>query len=43
MYDNIVYQDKTLKAWAAVLHNQYSMGELYRMMREGVSFMDIAR
>lgn len=43
MYDNIIYYGKTLKEWVSALNNQYTAGELYRMMQEGASFMDITR
>ena len=38
MYDNIIYYGKTLKEWTIVLHNQYTAGELYRMMADNVDF-----
>lgn len=36
MYDGVQYRGETLKTWTARLGNQFSPGELYRMIQTGV-------
>ena len=36
MYDKVIYMGMTLPQWEKVLHNLYSLGELYRMMQDKV-------
>lgn len=43
MYDKVKYMGKTLKEWQKLTANQYSFGELYRMMLEKVDFYSIAK
>lgn len=31
MYDNVKHLGKTLKEWQEFFHNQFSLGQLYRM------------
>ena len=38
MYDKIKYQGKTLNEWCKILHNEFSIGELYRLSQENVDF-----
>ena len=38
MYENVKYLGKTLKEWQEELYNEYSLGELYRMMKDKVDF-----
>lgn len=38
MYDNVVYMGKTLKKWCDVFANEFSAGELYRMMQDHIDF-----
>ncbi len=35
MYEHVKWQGKTLKEWQEILHNTYSLGELYRMVQDG--------
>lgn len=37
MYDDVQYLGETLKAWSEKLGNQFTPGELYRMMKAGQS------
>ena len=43
MYKNIVYMGKTLEEWQQVFFNEYTLGELYRMMQDGVNFRDMCK
>ena len=36
MYDQIRVQGKKLSEWAEMLHHQYSLGELYRLAKDGI-------
>ena len=38
MYDNVIYMGKTLKEWSKELKNEFTLGELYRMMQNGDDF-----
>ena len=38
MYDKVTYMGKTLKEWRDMLFNEFSLGELYSMMQEGIDF-----
>lgn len=42
MYTNVKYNGLTLPQWAEVLHNTYSLGELYQMAMDGVNFNKLA-
>ena len=43
MYDKVKYMGKTLNEWQKLAANQYSLGELYRMMLGKVDFSGIAK
>lgn len=43
MYDNVVYLGKTLKEWCKELFNEFTPGELYQMMQEGIDFRDLCK
>lgn len=36
MYDNVRVQGKKLSEWAEMLRHQYSLGELYRLAKDGI-------
>ena len=38
MYDKVIYLGKTLKDWCVILHNAFSIGELYRLSSQNVDF-----
>lgn len=38
MYDQVMHQGKMLTEWQKLFKNQYSLGELYRMAKEGADF-----
>lgn len=44
MYDNVKYLGQPLTWWRdEVFHNMYSLGELYKMVKDGVNLMSIVR
>ena len=44
MYDNVKHLGKTLKEWRdEVFHGTYTLGELYRMVKEGKRLDKIAK
>ena len=38
MYSNVKYLGKTLAEWQKILHNVFSIGELYRMSKQNIDF-----
>lgn len=42
MYDNKKYMGKTLVEWQKLMHNRYSLGELYQMAKDKQDFVKIA-
>lgn len=43
MYDNVKYMGKTLKTWCDIFANEFSVGELYRMMQDHVDFDQLSK
>ena len=42
MYDNIKYLGNTLKEWQIILHNTYTLGELYCLTKDKIDLNKIA-
>ncbi len=38
MYDKVKYEGKTLLEWQRLLHNTFSLGELYRLSKQKWDF-----
>lgn len=38
MYDKVLHQGKMLPEWQEIFNNEYSLGELYRMAKDGTDF-----
>ena len=38
MYENYKHQGHKLSEWAEAFHNLFSLGELYRMAKDGMNF-----
>lgn len=38
VYDEVSYMGKTLKEWCVAFKNEFTLGELYRMMLNGEDF-----
>jgi len=38
MYENYKHQEIKLSVWAEAFHNLFTLGELYRMAKDGMNF-----
>jgi hypothetical protein len=41
MYENVIYQGRTLKEWQELMRNAFTLGELYQMTLEGCDFQKL--